>query len=463
MVLIMLAIYFVIVIFISVKFWKARKIRNKKLSLLTCCFIALYAFVIIITDSNVFIREKLNVSGDGVKLTCKWRFKTETMFNWFAALAFRPLGRAAADKILISNKEKMILFQAGKFAYAINRDNGKKIWQKKIGEYNLSVVYPVLFDDKVVFAASELEKEDDIYTNKISFFCLSVKDGKEIWKKVVNVIRVVGGEDNVFITAVNNNIILALQSIRSNNLYMLDGCSGNIIWENKLKGLIVASPSSDGSNLFVPIGESDNKQLSSKIFAINLKKGDVLWEKKTNNDPTGISIFNGYGVYLTENKHKKSENYLECVDLNTGKTVWSNKLFISILDYLPPPFIENGKIYFYANKGNIMAVEVLTGKQIWESLPFGHLGGGSKFKVYGGRKSNLIAYNNIILGSIEFNMGIIDKISGKILCVMDLNSFRSLGLYLDSCFITDMDLFGDMLYFAASDGCIYALNITGVK
>lgn len=436
-------------IILSVLNWRNRKLYKKITLWAICSTIIFYILAVVITDSNLYSRIRLNARCNDIKLTYKWKFKTKTVFSWYGLLACAPLGRPYPDKILFSKENATILFQTDNYAYAINKNNGKKRWIRKIGKNSWAGVHPALFEDKVIFATAEPSNENDYKLKNVLIQCLSIKDGKTIWTKIIEV-RFEGYEgDAIYIVTVNDKILVSFYNSEGSNIYMLNGYTGEIIWERRIDGRIVAMPAFDVKRLFVAIGEAASQKFQPKIVAIDIVKGDMVWERKTNNDPTGISISNNYGVYLTENEHKRAENYIECIDLENGNMIWSKKISDSGDRYLPSPVIKSDVVYASIDNGEIVAYDLLNGKNIWESVP-------TKW----GSKSNLIVNENVIFSGVGPRLRIFDKNNGKMLAAINLEKIRSVGLFLDTYEIEDLILSDNTVYFACSDGGIYALDYT---
>ena len=262
-------------------------------------------------------------------------------------------------------------------------------------------------------------------------------------------IRFGHGYESIYINTVNDKIIVCVNNSENNNIYMLDGNTGEVIWEKRIGGCIVATPVFDGKRIFLSIGEIEFKKFQPKIVAVDTVKGDIIWERKINNDPAGISISNNRGVYMIENKHKKAENRIECIEIDSGDTIWSNKISDSSDYYLPPPVINSNVVYADVDNGEIAAYNLLDGKIIWESTP-------TKW----GSKSNLIVDGNVIFSGVGPRLRIFDKDNGKMLAAINLEKIRSVGLFLDTYEIKDLILSDNTVYFASSDGGIYALDYT---
>ena len=102
----------------------------------------------------------------------------------------------------------------------------------------------------------------------------------------------------------------------------------------------------------------------AKYYAIDVKNGNLLWIKK-NISPfnSQIKIYKNY-FFVTD-----FENILRCYSIKDGKNAWSiktDKSFVKSQKKLSL-VISDGKVYFNNTIGDISAVDIDTGKLIWQT------------------------------------------------------------------------------------------------
>ena len=102
----------------------------------------------------------------------------------------------------------------------------------------------------------------------------------------------------------------------------------------------------------------------AKYYAIDVKNGNLLWTKK-NISPfnSQIKIYKNY-FFVTD-----FENILRCYLIKNGKEIWSiktDKSFVKSQKKLSL-VVSDGKVYFNNTVGDISAVDIDTGKLIWQT------------------------------------------------------------------------------------------------
>ncbi len=133
-------------------------------------------------------------------------------------------------------------------------------------------------------------------------------------------------------------------------------------------GLIYSSDSGDndwprwrGSNM-------DGKALQSDIF----KEGyglKINWKKQLGSSYSSISIADGRAVTMFSDS---TFDYVVALDVDNGNELWRFKLDSTYKGHdgshdgqISTPTIDGGKIYVYAVKGHLLALDARTGKKLW--------------------------------------------------------------------------------------------------
>ena len=147
----------------------------------------------------------------------------------------------------------------------------------------------------------------------------------------------------------------------------------------------------------------------SKYYALNIDTGKVLWSKK-NTSPFNSEI----KIHKDKFFIVDYENVLRAYTINEGKEIWNVKTNNSLIrsqKKLSIVIIDN-KIFFNNSLGDISAVDIKSGKLIWQNPTQSSLVYGESFSL---KTSTIIADNNNLyfsnnrneFFSMDINSGII--------------------------------------------------------
>ncbi len=160
-------------------------------------------------------------------------------------------------------------------------------------------------------------------------------------------------------------------SFYKNNLIFFDNkgsilkfdSSSNLIWkknfykkyEKKLKPLLSFA---NNEEILIVV---DNL---GKFYAIDINSGELLWEK-TNSSPfnSQVKIYNDKFFVID------FDNVLKCYSIKNGSQIWqfkTEKSFIKSQKKLSL-LIVNEKVFFNNSVGDITAVDIKTGRMLWQT------------------------------------------------------------------------------------------------
>ena len=290
---------------------------------------------------------------------------------------------------LLIGKDNAIIFFDEKGSILKFNDNTKLIWKKNHytkKEIKLNPVIYLATDNKTLIAAdsianyyaidylsgdllwkkfntSPFSSEIKIYADKFFLIdfenvikCISIKDGKEIWRFSTEKSFIKSQRKLSFI--IHNDLVIFIDTFGDINA--LDINSGNLVWqtqtvnEDTFESSFLLKSSrlvSDEETIYV----SNNQ---NKFFAINLKNGLIKWEQSINShlEPTVIE-----NLVFTISQ----EGYLFVIDKQTGNILRSSNIlnFKKNKNIFPTGFIV-GKNYFFIslNNGKLLKVSIADGK-----------------------------------------------------------------------------------------------------
>ncbi|MBN1698871.1 MAG: PQQ-like beta-propeller repeat protein [Spirochaetales bacterium] len=141
------------------------------------------------------------------------------------------------------------------------------------------------------------------------------------------------------------------------------------------------------------------------------EKPEVLWEINVGNGFSQLSITDGRGYTLGNNKRKDT---VYCIDVQTGKTVWEYTYDASSGQYPGPrstPTIDGELVYTLGEQGHLYCFKAKTGEVVWEknlvddfsAIP----------PSWGFASSCVIDGNNLLINALSYGLAL-DKRTGKI-------------------------------------------------
>ena len=253
------------------------------------------------------------------------------------------------------NKKTLIVADNLAKYYAINLSNGELLWEKNNSSpFNSQVK---IFKDKFFAIDSE---------NVLR--CFSIKDGKELWNYKT---------DKSFITSqqklslvINNNRVIFVNTLGDISSVNIE--TGKLLWQTPTQSnqIYESSFSLKNSDLILDkkgIFFSNNK---NEFYALDETTGVVLWKQNLNSNLRSTFIENLiFSVTL--------EGYLAILDARNGNIVRMTNIFERIKKYekkglladrttvIPIGFIvSKKKIYISLSNGNLVSVDLLTGKSL---------------------------------------------------------------------------------------------------
>ncbi|NQY63114.1 MAG: outer membrane protein assembly factor BamB [Alteromonadaceae bacterium] len=238
------------------------------------------------------------------------------------------------------------------------------LWEKSVGDGvdgYFSRLKPVVAYGKV-FSAS---RDGDV----VAF---DVESGKEQWKVDLRDV-----DDNQSFFARKKSALLSGGPIagidrvfigsENGEVFALDANTGELIWQSKVKGEVIAAPAIDAGILVVNTS-------SGILKAFNASDGTDVWTVEQEVPPLslrGVSppVIASGGVLVGS-----ADGSLSVYLLEKGQQGWSTEVgeatgsteLERVIDVDVAPLIFGDKIYAISSKGNLTAVDLRSGRVLWK-------------------------------------------------------------------------------------------------
>ena len=253
------------------------------------------------------------------------------------------------------NKKTLIVADNLAKYYAINLSDGELLWEKNNSSpFNSQVK---IFKDRFFAVDSE---------NVLR--CFSIKDGKEIWNYKTDK-SFIKSQQKLYLV-INNSRVIFINTL--GDVSSVDIETGKLLWQTptQSKQIYESSFSLKNSDLILDkkgIFFSNNK---NEFYALDETTGVVLWKQNLNSNLRSTFIENLiFSVTL--------EGYLAIIDARNGNILRMTNIFERIKKYekkglladrttvIPIGFIVSNKnIYISLSNGNLISVDLLTGKSL---------------------------------------------------------------------------------------------------
>ena len=269
--------------------------------------------------------------------------------------------------------------------------------------------------------------------------------------------------------------------------------SGGIVWQHK-KGneAFFASPAVVGNRVIVSVADMAAFGQSGRIHAFDADTGRIAWTGTPEGyEPTFSSpVVAGNYVVCGEGLHWTKKARIVCLDLVTGKVVWT---FRTKSHVECAPVVDGGRVFIGAGDDGYYGVDLKTGKELWhapgEKYPDAETGlavhagkvyaglgvGGAALCVLDAATGQelqratmpypVFAPPAIANGKIYIGMGKGDYVNagvgGEVRCV-DAATLKTDWTYpLELTVLGSVAVAGNDVVFASRDGRVYRLNLAG--
>lgn len=271
------------------------------------------------------------------------------------------------------------------------------LWDTSVGDgsgHYFSRIKPVVAYDKV-FSVS---REGDTYA-------FDVDTGETLWHTDLSDLE---GErafyENRESALINGGPTTGIKKVflgsENGDVFALDAETGKLDWQAKIKGEVITAPAIDDGILAV-------NSASGIMKAFNASNGEELWAVEQPVPPLtlrGVSapIIASGGVILGG-----AAGTLDVFLLTTGQQGWSAEVGESsgatelgrVIDVDSSPVIYGSKVYSISARGNLVAVEVQTGRVLWK-------------RKYSSYRQLAVTSSTIYLTNVKGHVYAIDRVNG---------------------------------------------------
>lgn len=184
------------------------------------------------------------------------------------------------------------------------------------------------------------------------------------------------------------------------DVYALDEATGEILWQTKVKGEVLAAPTFESNVVLV-------NTVSGVLTALDAQNGEELWKVEQDVPPLtlrgisapaaasgGVLIGTPSGeltVYILENGQQGWS-------VNLGEPTGSTELD-RVVDVDAKPLIIGETVYAVSSRGNLSSLELRTGRVLWQ-------------RQYSSFRQINIARNNIYITDVKGHVYAIDRLNG---------------------------------------------------
>ncbi|WP_372880165.1 outer membrane protein assembly factor BamB [Psychromonas sp.] len=283
----------------------------------------------------------------------------------------------------------------------------KIVWKKSIGD-GVDKYYSQLqpaADSEAVYAASR--------DGEVKAFSL---DGKKLlWfndfdKHQSNLLnrsaRFAGG-----ITLAVETLFIGTENAQ---VLAIDKYTGKLKWLAEVSGEVLAKPAYDNGKIVVHTSRGD-------LIALDSVTGELLWTL-TNKQPN-LTLRSSSAPAIAQGGiiYGRADGFVSGALLETGQALWQLPIarpfgateLDRIVDADTQPIISNGVVYALAYNGNLTAIDLLKGVELWS-------------RQYSGYNDMTLSGNSLYLTDYRGHVYAVDRRSGDDIWANEQLSYRNL-------------------------------------
>jgi outer membrane protein assembly factor BamB len=301
-----------------------------------------------------------------------------------------------------------------RYLYAVDTAAGKEKWRFETPTHSGFYRSPAV-SDGVVYCGSD---DGNLYA-------LDAQSGREIWKFTT---------DGAVRTSPAISAGVLYFGSHDGSVYALDARSGRQTWKFTTGSSVDCSPALSGGVLCVGTTRGVDH-----VYGVDSSNGNAQWslELKSSSMLGSAAIAEGIVYFVDSNGGGKFGNYLRAVDIGSGKEKWK----LSTVNYgRITPAVSQGVVYFV--NGGLFALNAQSGKKLWEFEPAGGLCSDPAI-------SEGIAY----VGGFRGDIYAVDLLSGKQKWKVQVGSPQLESGGVNAPVVSD-----GMIFVSCNDGYVYALK-----
>jgi outer membrane protein assembly factor BamB len=211
------------------------------------------------------------------------------------------------------------------------------------------------------------------------------------------------------------------------NLTAIDATSGNVLWKNDADMNITGGPGS--SEILTMIG-SDN----GDVLAYASESGEFLWQAKVSSEVLAAPQ-EAYGVVVA----RTIDGKIFGLDANDGRRLWIYDRTVPALTLrgTSNPVITGDVVIAGFDGGRISAIELHTGKLIWETSVSLASGRSQLERMVDIDSDPVILGNDIYVATFQGRLASVALEDGRITWARDISSYAGLTADERNIYITD--------------------------
>ncbi len=229
-------------------------------------------------------------------------------------------------------------------------------------------------------------------------------------------------------------------------VFALDSGTGKELWRRKLSNPLRAAPTSRDGRVFVIT-------LSNELFALDAATGRILWSHAEIAEPAGLVGAAAPAVAGEIVVAPFSSGEIVALRAANGRVVWSDRLAplrrsnpVSSLAHIRGlPVIDRGLVIAVSNSGRTMAIDLRTGRRVWE-------------QQIGGTHTPWVAGEFVYLVSNDGRIVCLSRGDGRVRWVSALPQFEDEEDRTGPIYWSGPVLVSDRLLIAASTGEIWSIS-----
>ncbi len=211
------------------------------------------------------------------------------------------------------------------------------------------------------------------------------------------------------------------------NLVAIDAASGSTLWENDADMSITGGPGS--SETLTMIG-SDN----GDVLAYASESGEFLWQAKVSSEVLAAPQ-EAYGIVVA----RTIDGKIFGLDANDGSRLWIYDRTVPALTLrgTSNPVITGDRVIAGFDGGRISAIELHTGKLIWETSVSLASGRSQLERMIDIDSDPVIIGNDIYVATFQGRLASVALEDGRITWTRDISSYAGLTSDGENIYITD--------------------------
>ncbi len=213
------------------------------------------------------------------------------------------------------------------------------------------------------------------------------------------------------------------------DIFSLDSSSGAQTWDIDTDQPISGGPTAIEGRVFVGTQEGE-------VIAFDSESAEQLWKARVSSEILSKpAVEDGVVVVRT------IDSKLFGLDEATGERLWvyDHKVPTLTLRGTGNPLIDSGLVFNGFDGGKLVALELITGKTIWEARIARAKGGNELDRMVDIDAELIIDAGTIFVSTFQGNVAAVDANTGQIVWLREISSYAGLAVSDDYVYVSDED------------------------